>query len=206
MNAKEMLLNFVNDADDINRLSQWIFENIEPYIKGRTLELGSSRGGISSIFIKRSLPVHLCDENGANRETLRKRFGGMQAMRMIHDIDFNDPFFDQVYADSAGVFSTVIAVNVAEHGIYENRMIHRAKYFLGSGGHFMLAMPASVILFGNVGSHIDDLKQHNYKVARHFMGDNFEPLKIRHFNWLIDPNNCNLSHLYTLTIFRYKGA
>src|ERR1700735_4941501 len=99
MDTQEASLNFVRETADVIRLNNWIFDLIYPYIKGRTLELGSVSGGIASFFIERDLPIHLTENDKIKRGNLQKKFEGRPAMRMIHNIDFNDALFEQVYAD-----------------------------------------------------------------------------------------------------------
>lgn len=206
MNTQEASLSFRKDTQDIIRLNNWIFDNIQPYIKGRTLELGSGSGLISSLFIVRDLPVHLSDENSANREGLLKKFDGLSAMRMVHDIDFNDRHFEQTYVHRAGVFSTIIAINIAEHGVYNRSMLHKAAYFLRIRGHFIAITPSNAVLF-NAATGFKDLKKYNLKIARDLMGESFEILKVRYFDWSAgsDSSSMGQSGLYTLAIFRKKN-
>ena len=169
MDTQEMSLTFAREIADITRLNNWIFNIIHPYIKGRTLELGSADGGISSMFIKRGLPIHLTDEDNTNREKLQKKFEGITAMRMIHDINFYHDSFEKVYADRAGVFSTVLAVNIAEHGCYNENMLHNAEYFLAVRGYFIVVTSAKAVLFDKAAYNSEGLKEYNYKVARNLM-------------------------------------
>lgn len=204
MYTEEVLPTFLQKDQDIAKLNRWIFDIIYPYVKGRTLELGSANGGISAMFIERNLPIHLTDEHSVNRLSLQKRFAGAQSIRVIHDISFDDPLFDRVYADNAGVFLTLIAVNIAEHGYYKAEMIRRSKYFLQVGGHFMLAMASNAVLFHKSDSWLQDLKQYNLKEVQKFMGDEFEILKMRFFNLSVDSHSLDNSHLNTLAIFKKK--
>ena|GEM_PF-3548873 len=201
-----MSLNFVQETEDIARLNKWIFDIIFPYIKGRTLELGSGSGEIASMFIERHLPIHLTDENIINKEKLHKRFEGIAAVRAIHDIDFNTPLFQQEYASGAGVFSTIVAVNIAEHGGYDKKMLHNAEHLLATKGHFMVITSANTVLFDSESSSFEDFKEYNYKVAKNLMGEAFEILKARYFNWSTDSEirSHNEFELYTLAIFRKK--
>lgn len=201
-----MSINFVQEAQDIARLNKWIFDIIFPYITGRTLELGSGSGEIASMFIERHVPIHLTDENNINKERLHKRFEGISFVRAIHDIDFNTPLFQQEYASGAGVFSTIVAVNIAEHGGYNNKMLHNADHFLATKGHFIVITSANAVLFDSESSNFEGLKEYNYKVARNLMGEAFEILKVRYFSWSADREigYHNESGLYTLAIFRKK--
>jgi len=207
METREMSLNFLREADgDIARLNNWLFDIISPYIIGRTLELGSGSGEIAALFINRHLPIHLTDENKINREKLQKRFESNAAVRAIHNMNFNHPLFQQEYASAAGVFSTIVAVNIAEHGSYNKQILHNAEYFLAPQGHFIVVTTANAVLFNNESSRWEDLKEYNYKVARSLMGEAFEILKVRYFNWLTVETNggCNESGLRTLAIFKKK--
>lgn len=207
MDTQDALPTFIRETADIVRLNNWIFDIIFPYVHGRTLELGSGNGGVSSLFIERGLPIHLTDEDDINRETLRKRFQGISFLRMIHDIDFNQSSFEMLYADRARAFSTVIAVNITEHGGYTEIMLDKAKYFLESGGHFMVITSARAALFNNLAINLQGLKEYNYQVARNLMGDAFQILKVRYFDWSPGAEclEFDKAGLYTLAICRKKA-
>lgn len=206
MDTKEMPLTFVREEEDIKRLNNWMFDNIQAYIKGRTLELGSGNGSIASLFIARELPIHLSEEDDVKREILHKQFDGISAVRMIHNIDFHHLNFNQIYADKAGAFSTIIAINIPEHGVFNRSWLQNAKCFLRIRGHFIVATPANAVLFNDAASNLEDLKEYNLKIARNLMGDTFEVLKVRYFDWSPGPNRLvfDQSGLYTLAIFRKK--
>ena len=199
-----MSLTFTNKEEDIIRLNNWMFDMVQSYIKGRTLELGSGRGGISSIFMHHNLPLHLSDEKVANREALRVRFLGTPMLKMIHDIDFIGEGFMQTYARLVGAFDTVIALNIAEHGFYDQIVLNNAIHLLRQRGHFVAIASSRAVLFNGMEQDLSGLKEYNYTVARELMGPNFEILKVRCFNWGPESESSDFSQfrLSTLAIFR----
>jgi|SRR6185312_8113038 len=206
MDTKEGSITFARETSDIIRLNNWIFSHIQIYIKGRTLELGSGNGAFAAMFFERGLPLHLSDELLGNREYLLKRFQGITTMKMIHEIDFHDISSTQTYADMAGVFSTVIAINITEHGIYDKLTLLSAKHFLRIRGHFIAVIPSNAVLFNNMASSLEDLKEYNLRIARNLMGESFEILKVRYFEWSPGPKSLAFDQpgLYTLAIFRKR--
>lgn len=200
MDIEEMSLTFANKEEDIIRLNNWIFDMVSPYIKGRTLELGSGGGRISSIFMQHNLPLHLSDEKEANRKALGIMFSGIPLIRMIHDIDFVREGFTQTYARLIGVFDTVIALNITEHGFYDQLVLENAMHLLRRRGHFMVIAPSRAVLFNRMAQDLSGLKEYNYTVARKLMGPNFETLKARCFNWVSESETPDFSQFCLLTL------
>lgn len=204
MNTTETSLTFVQTAEGITNLNNWIFETIQPYIKGRMLELGSGLGRFSSIFMKHNLPLHLSDEKESNREFLQIKFDGSPMFKMVHNIDFHCDTFSQTYASMLGVFDTVIAVNITEHGFYNDTILKNAKDLLRRRGHFVALTPSRAVLFNRMEKDLSGLKEYNLTVARNLMGIDFQILKVRCFNWVAESESSDFSQfgLSTLAIFR----
>jgi len=204
MSTQEMFHIFTSEAGDIIRLTNWIFDTIQPYTKGRTLEMGSGQGAIASIFIAHGLPIHLSDESQDNREKLRKKFHGIGAVRMIHDIDFLSEIFTRKYTGSIGAFSTVVAVNIAGHGYYDAKALNNAKHLLRIRGHLIIVAPVHTTLYPGLEQDLNEYKKHNAIVVKKMMGNNVEVLKVRYFNFQADSNIGFTSQtgLSTLAILR----
>lgn len=203
MNTHEMSHTFIEEMGDKNRLNKWIFDTIQPYIKGRTMEMGSHGGAISSLFVDHDLPIHLSDGLEGNRQRLVERFRDTLLIRMVHDIDFLREDFVNTYRSSFGAFSTVLAVNITEHGYYNQLALNNAKHLLRLGGHLMIVAPAYTALLNGLEEDLDEWKKHNALVIKEIMGSNVEGLKVRYFNWQALPGlHSRTFGLSTLAIFR----
>lgn len=147
------------------------------------MELGSGSGMIASMLIKNQLPIHLSDASPEKREDLRKLFAGIDQVRMIHDMDFYSLDFPNQYSGSMGAFSTVIAVNVFEHGYYDNKMLKNAMHLLRARGHLILVAPTTTALYFGLEDGLSEWKQYNGSAIEQVIGGNIEILKLRFFSW-----------------------
>ena len=204
MSIQPMSHTFTSNPDSIARLKNWIFDTIQPYIKGRTMEMGSGQGAMTSILIDHGLPVHLSDESQDNREHLRNQFQGIDGVRMIHDIDFFSDDFERKYSSSIGVFSTVVAVNIIEHGYYDNKALNNAKHLLRIRGHLIIVMPSYTTLYSYLKEDLIEWKKYNAIAVKKMVGPNIEILKVRYFNWHANSNLplSDQTGLSTLAILR----
>jgi hypothetical protein len=196
---------YFNQAQgDIVSLNRWIFDTIQPYIKGRTIELGSCQGAIASIFTEHGLPIHLSDEHRTNRDALREKFQEVPGVRMIHDIDFLDPGFKLVNTSSLSAFDTVVAINVTEHGFYNKIALNNAKHLLRIRGHFMMIAQAHTAFYNGLEEDLSEWKKHNASDVEKLMGANVAVLKVRYFNWVTGTQTSQIgqSGLSTLAILR----
>jgi hypothetical protein len=168
---------------DSAELTHWLFDNIAPYIQGRTYELGSSKGAMAAVFLEHDLPIHLSDDNPDNRAWLNERFNRNPRVRQIHDTNFMDTAFSRQNAASFGVIDTLIALNIAEHGFYDRTHLFNGSLLVAVGGYFMVVAPVQTALYGELDSHLDAWKHYNLKAAKQLLGRSFSLEKLRYFNW-----------------------
>jgi hypothetical protein len=183
MSIQQTSHTFTSKPNDLTRLNNWIFDTIQPYIKGRTMEIGSGHGAMASIFVDHSLPIHLSDEYQVNRQLLQERFQGVDAVRMIHDMDFLSNDFERNYRSSLGKFATAVAVNITEHGYYNKIALNNAKHLLRIRGHLIIIAPAYTSLYAGLEEDLEEWKKYNAVMIKKMLGENIEVLKVRYFNW-----------------------
>lgn len=58
-----------------DRLNDWMFDSIRPYLKGKILEIGSGIGNISNCLIKNGLHLSVSDYSDYYCSLLDKKFG-----------------------------------------------------------------------------------------------------------------------------------
>ena len=164
------------------QLSQWIFNTIRPYLKGRTLEIGSGLGTISSIFIENGVNIHLSDGERYHCDLLSEKFNGRPAVRAVHMIDFHHPDFARIYVESLGPFNTVFAVNVVEHSPADQLTTANAKLLLRKGNLLMLIAPVNTVLFYGLDQNEEEWERYNFDSVQKLFGGDFNIIKTRYIN------------------------
>lgn len=181
MNTQEIVLNLVADQEAAQKLNGWIFETIQPYLRGRVLEMNSGHGSISSIFAERNVPIHLSDPDTGNCHNLKNKFKNIQAIRAVHDIDFSHPDFQKAYFKDSNVFGTIIALNITEYGFSEKQAIENAKYLLRSQGRIIIVAPSFTALYDGLVLSLKEWKSYNRKPLKQFLYG-FKLIKTINFN------------------------
>lgn len=181
MSEQQKIDTFLSQPGELQRLNQWIFENIHPYIKGRTLEIGSGQTTFSSLLISHGLSLHLSDADSITRYKLRERFKENPIVKAVHHIDLHHIDFDQAYSSMAGVFSTILALNITENAFSLKKIVENVKMLLRKGGHLIIAIPSYTELFPGAEPDLKELKQLDQKPLLQLLGE-CQILKTRYFN------------------------
>jgi len=181
MSPQQTIDTFLTHPDEIERLYGWVFENIHPYIKGRTLEINSGQGSFASLLIEQNLPVHLSEPDKAIREKLREKFQGYASIKAVHNIDIlRTQDFGQIYSSMTGVFSTILAFNIPEEISSLQQVVENLKLLLRKGGHLIASIPSQTEIFPGSNPDLYGLKQIDQKPILQLLGD-FQLLKMRYF-------------------------
>jgi SAM-dependent methyltransferase len=132
-------LDVISEADNFN---DWMYNTIKQYCKGKTLEIGSGLGNISSYFIKDNFNIFLSDIRDNYCDELKRKFSTNNNVIGIENIDLVDPDFDTKYAQHLNSFDTVFALNVIEHIEDDTLAIKNCKKLLSKGGSLIILVPA----------------------------------------------------------------
>ena len=130
----EQTLNAVAKADKFNL---WMYNQMNPYINGNVLEIGSGIGNISRL-IKTDGDVYLSDVRDQYIEVLRKDFGDKNVIKL----DLVNPNFDVFYSEYIGKFDFVFALNVIEHIENDKLALQNMNKLLKKGGKMFILVPA----------------------------------------------------------------
>jgi 2-polyprenyl-3-methyl-5-hydroxy-6-metoxy-1,4-benzoquinol methylase len=172
---------FIQQPEQILRLQKWIFATIQPYLKGRVLELQSGAGTFSSLLAEQNIPHHLSETDGINRDSLDRKFQGNSMIRAIHNIDLRKPDFQSEYSRMLGVFSTIIAVNVTDHQFADKTIIENVHSLLKQRGHLIMTTPSSTVLYPGTAEDLESIQLQNRARLKLLFRD-FQILKTRYFN------------------------
>jgi SAM-dependent methyltransferase len=170
----------LSEADALNG---WMFEEaLLPYVKGRTLEIGSGIGNISSEFIRRNMPLHVSDLSEEYIDRLHAKFGGEKNIKGIYNIDLADKNFETSHAYILGSFDTVFALNVVEHIREESLAIENCYKLLAPGGRLILLVPAWPSLYNRLDKELEHFRRYTSASLRKALSGRFTILKTKYFN------------------------
>jgi hypothetical protein len=163
-------------------LNEWLFETIEPWLQGRVLEMGSTPESISIVFAQKGRHIHLSSPEKIIRDNLRAAYDGVEAIRLVHAIDFHHPDFERVYSVEERIFSTILALNPMENGAFDPMVTRNACYFLPAGGRLILLAPTHTALYDGEHQGFEEVKEYNRKFTRQLFTDSMQILMARYFS------------------------
>ena len=167
---------------DIDKFNQWMFESIRPFIKGKTLEVGSGIGNISAMFVRSGLPLTLSDYSKEYSSFLQKKFAKEPLIRGVHRIDLTDPDFETRWSHLLGSFDTVFALNVVEHIEDDQLAVANCHKLLAPEGRLILLMPAYPGLYNGFDKGLGHYRRYTRRTMSGLLSIRFEVLKTFHFN------------------------
>ncbi|BDS13708.1 class I SAM-dependent methyltransferase [Aureispira anguillae] len=175
-------LDVISDADKFN---QWTYDTIEPYCKGKILEIGSGVGNISQFFLQAEASILLSDIRQVYCDELQKKFGDAPSLAGIELLDLVVPDFDQRFAHLLGTFDTVFSLNVVEH-IYDDTLaIKNCKKLLKKGGHLIILVPSFQWLYNGLDKDLDHYRRYNKKsLAALFDQNELTIIRKQYFNFM----------------------
>lgn len=178
----EKTLEVISSADKFN---QWMFETIQPFVKGEVLEIGSGIGNISSQFLGNGFSIMLSDFRPEYCEELKNKFSNCENLLGVRKIDLVDSEFIQNYSDLQGRFDTVFALNVVEHIEDDILAINNCGKLLKKGGKLIILVPSYQNLYNNFDTELGHYRRYTIpKLKKIFKLNNFEIIHKQYFNFI----------------------
>ncbi len=165
------ILDAISSATHFNR---WMYESVEPYCKGKILEVGSGVGNISSFFLDSKKEITLTDLRPVYRKTLIKKF--RLSSEKVIDLDIAHPEFKTTYAHLLNSFDSVFALNVVEHIKDDVLAIENMYSLLKQGGQMLVLVPAYQGLYNDIDLALEHYRRYNSKSLSQLMS-NWAPIK-----------------------------
>ncbi len=163
------------------RFNRWMFEQVQPYMRGRILEVGSGIGNISQFFIEQAADITLSDLRENYCEALRHHFPG----REVLNLDLVHPAFHQQYAALLGHFDSAFALNVVEHIDDDGLALKNMSALLKPGGRMLILVPAVPLLYNQIDRGLYHYRRYRMKqLLQLFAGCRLEVEQHWHFNAL----------------------
>ncbi len=172
------LLN-INAAD---RFNEWMCDEVEPYMNGRILEIGSGIGNISSTLLKRGVSLYLSDYSREYHEFLRHNFAGKPGIKGIFNIDLAGGDFASRHADLLESFDTIFALNVIEHIGDDQLAVANCCRLLKPGGRLLLLMPAYPAFYNRLDKELGHYRRYTRQTMTALMSPHLRVERTWHFN------------------------
>jgi len=165
----EVGLATLEHLSDVDRLNDWMFESIQPYINGKVLEIGSGIGNISSRVIRNGIPLCVSDYSDHYCRLLEKKFAGQPLMKGVFQLDLADADFESVYPTLIGRFDTVFALNVVEHIRNDGLAIANARRLLKPGGLLIILVPAFQVLYNGFDKELEHFRRYTRRSVKNLL-------------------------------------
>ncbi len=159
-------------------LDEWLYEEMEPHLGQRILEIGCGLGNFARHLTDRALYVGLeIDDDSICR--FRADFAGYANVRALA-LDIGTP----AYAGLADYdFDTVFSLNVFEHIKDDARALRHAAAVLRPGGRLLLVVPAHGWLYGALDRSIGHHRRYDkVMAARLFEQASIAPVQMKYMN------------------------
>ncbi len=179
------------------KFNHWLYEAVEPYCKGKILEIGSGLGNISDFFVKDKKDIYLSDIRANYREALQIKFKNND--HPVLDIDIAHPDFNNSYSGLLGRFDSVFALNVVEHIKDDDLAIKNMLSLLKPGGQMIILVPAYQALYNDIDVSLEHFRRYTRKSLSALMGRHAPVQKTFYFN-----ATGILAWWISGTIFRHK--
>lgn len=173
-------LNVVAEAEDFNH---WMFSKIRSSLKGKTLEIGSGIGNMTSFALKAGLNVTATDLRENYLSFLKKKFEGNPNLDEVRTIDIVHPAFDDEYADYIEKFDSIFALNIVEHVKDDKQALLNCHKLLKKGGNIVILVPAYQSLYNRFDTELEHYRRYTKKsLTALFNSKDYEIVKSFHFN------------------------
>ena len=131
------------------RYNQWIFAQLQPYIKGRTLEVGCGCGNFTTLIAQHCSELLAIDlDEGYTRQT-RSRLQAHPHVQVAAA--------DATAMASGQSFDTIIMLDVLEHIKDDVAILRKLSQMLAPGGTLIVKVPALESLYNT----LDDAVGHH---------------------------------------------
>lgn len=162
----------------VGNYNRWIFEQVEPYLGQRILDVGCALGNITRFYHDRERVIGV---------DIAPEFGELFRRRFAHLPQYSFLLADFAHVDPASLrherLDTVVCLNVLEHLKDDVAALRTMYEVLVPGGRLALLVPAYRALYGTM-----DAADHHYRryatgeVRRKLTGAGFVVERVWHMN------------------------
>ncbi|HEU4554125.1 MAG TPA: methyltransferase domain-containing protein [Chitinophaga sp.] len=184
MNPAEVGLSTLENLSVAERLNQWMFDSIHPYVKTPILEIGSGIGNISACFVQHKIPLYVSDYTIDYCRMLQQKFAQQPLVKAVLQLDLATPGLENTCPQLVGQFNTVFALNVVEHIKDHQQAIANCYKLLAPGGRVIILVPAYQTLYNGFDRELEHYRRYTRASLRQLLeSQGFHVLRTWHFNF-----------------------
>jgi SAM-dependent methyltransferase len=163
-----------------SHFNEWLYEAIQPWLKGRVLEVNSGLDTLSSTFLQRERKILLNSTDKEMRHQLRAKYEGLIGSELVNRLDFRRRDFEDAYLDKYRIFDTILLLNSVENGSLDQALIRHAKHLLRERGRLIFLAPVRTALFYGLDDNEEECKKYNRKDTHRILTADMEILSSRY--------------------------
>jgi SAM-dependent methyltransferase len=166
--------------------TNWMYDEIKPYLRGNILELGSGIGTYSEKVVKdfNKNIVVLSDIDQEYIKNLQNKFQSYKNV-FVKKIDISEP---EDFSDFKCKINSVFALNVLEHIYDDVKALNNIYDSLEIGGNLVILVPAHKFLFNCIDKAIGHYRRYSKEeVISKVMQTKFKIEKMFYFNFAAIP-------------------
>ncbi len=142
--------------------NQWIFSQLQPHIKGRTLEVGCGSGNFTALIAQNCSELLAVD---LDEDYVR------QARSRLNQSQQNYSHVEVLTADAttmqcAQSFDTIIMLDVLEHIKDDVAVLHKLNHLLTPGGTLLIKVPALESLYNSLDEAVGHHRRYTSNALR----------------------------------------
>lgn len=161
----------------LERYTEWIIENIHPWIGNHVLEVGAGIGNVSRYLLDRKKLI-LTDVQEEYLDALRNKFGSLPNITIER---YNLEESGEHLRNHA--IDTILVLNVLEHISDDTHALRDMASLLVPGGRIIIQLPAHRLLFGSLDRNLDHFRRYTRKeIIRKLAASGLKPEYISNFN------------------------
>lgn len=139
--------------------NQWIFSQIQDFLRGKVLDIGTGLGNIVHLYNKPSIDqVVMSDYSEEMLAYLDVRFQDNPKYSSVQ-LDISQPLSNQNLEEE---FDVITCINVLEHIEDDQLALQNMHKMLKPGGCVLLMVPALQALYGTLDSLVDHYRRYQY--------------------------------------------
>ena len=142
----------------INKLDEWLFREIRPFLGRRILEIGCGHGNFTESFLNEDVDLVFATDIDPNSVAIVKSKWETNPKLKARVFDVCDPVDNQLRAEK---FDTAFSINVLEHVAQDALGMRHIGEALVEGGRAIIIVPAHGWAYGRMDSSIGHFRRYS---------------------------------------------